>query len=203
MANMTTRQRYGPHLVAELLRGRRTVSQASLRTDTEPDHGKVVEAVESARWAPNHHLTEPWRFYLLDPARVARLGELWAEVLARHGAKQAKVDAKREQWGSSKGIIILTCTNQPGADEVTRKEDYAACCCAAQNLMLHLWSEGLGCKWSTGAVWEHEDFWPLLGLRQPSEHTGMVGIFFYGVPERIPEKRRMKALDEVLVNFRA
>lgn len=195
--------RYDPRMVADLLRERRTISQTSLRTDVEPDHHKVTEAVESARWAPNHHLTEPWRFYLLDLARIVRLGELWAEVLVRRGASQTKVKTKCEQWGRSKGVVILTCTSQPDADEVTRQEDYAACCCAAQNLMLHLWSEGLGCKWSTGAVWEHEDFWPLLGYKQRPEHTEVVGIFFYGVPERIPKRRRTKGLGEALINFRA
>lgn len=62
--------------LARLLRERRTVSQASLSTNLEPDHGAVLEAVGSARWAPNHHLTEPWAFYLLDHERIARLGEL-------------------------------------------------------------------------------------------------------------------------------
>jgi len=199
----TTPTVYNPHVIARLLRERRTVSQGSLSTVQEPDHAVVLEALESARWVPNHHLTEPWTFYLLDPARIARLGELWAELQARKGAKPEKVERKRHEWGRSKGVVILTCSSAPDADEVLRKEDYAACCCAAQNLMLHLWAEGLGSKWSTGAVWVHEGFWPLLGFGTPPEHTEVVGIFFYGVPERIPEGRRKKGLDEVLVDFRA
>jgi nitroreductase len=189
--------------LARLLRERRTVSQGSLSTVLEPDHGAVLEAVESARWAPNHHLTEPWTFYLLDPARIAHLGELWAELQARKGAKPEKVERKRQEWGGSKGVLILTCTSAPDASDVDRKEDYAACCCAAQNLTLDLWAEGLGSKWSTGAVWEHEDFWTLLGHDQAPAHTEVVGIFFYGVPERVPEGRRKKGLSEVLVNFRS
>lgn len=188
---------------ARLLRERRTVSLGSLSTTQEPDHAAVLEAVESARWAPNHHLTEPWTFYLLDAERTARLGELWAELQARKGAKPEKVERKRREWGGSKGVLILTCTSAPDASKVDRKEDYAACCCAAQNLMLHLWAEGLGSKWSTGAVWEHEDFWPLLGHPQAPEQTEVVGVFFYGVPERVPEGRRKRGLGEVLVDFRA
>jgi nitroreductase len=188
--------------LARLLRERRTVSQGSLSTTQEPDHAKVLDAIESARWAPNHHLTEPWRFYLLDRERIARLGELWAELQARKGAKPERVARKRQEWGGSKGVLILTCTSAPDASDVDRKEDYAGCCCAAQNLMLHLWAEGLGSKWSTGAVWEHEGFWPLLGHAQAPAHTEVVGVFFYGVPERVPEGRRKKGLSEVLVDFR-
>lgn len=189
-------------MVARLLRERRTVSQASLSTEVEPDHTKVLEAIESARWAPNHHHTEPWTFYLLDPPRIEHLGELWAEVQARKGAKPEKTERKRLEWSRSKGVLILTCESAPGADAVTRKEDYAACCCAAQNLMLHLWAEGMGSKWSTGAVWEHEDFWPLLGHPREPEHTEVVGVFFYGVPVRVPEGRRSRTLDAVVRDFR-
>lgn len=95
----TTPTVYNPHVVARLPRERRTVSQGSLSTVLEPDHAVVLAALESARWAPNHHLTEPWTFYLLDPARIARLGELWAELQARKGAKPEKVERKRHEWG--------------------------------------------------------------------------------------------------------
>jgi nitroreductase len=192
-----------PAAVTQVLRARRTIGQPSLSSEIEPDHSKVLEAIESARWAPNHHHTEPWTFYLLDPPRIEKLGGLWAEVQVRKGAKPEKAERKRLEWGRSKGVLILTCENVPDTDSVRRKEDYAACCCAAQNLMLHLWAEGLGSKWSTAAVWEHEDFWSLVDYSQAPEHTEVVGIFFYGVPEQIPKARRAKGLAEITVNFRS
>ena len=46
----------------ELLRGRRSVNFF----EPEPVGAEVLlEAIEVARWAPNHRLTEPWRFYVL------------------------------------------------------------------------------------------------------------------------------------------
>lgn len=196
----STETAYDPQAVAQTLRERRTVSPGSLRTE-RPEHRKVLAALESARWAPNHRLTEPWTFYVLDRERTGRLGELWADLLVRNGAKLEKVERKRSEWGQAPGVMILTCTSAPGADATTRKDDYAACCCAAQNFMLHLWSEGLGSKWSTGAVWEHESFWNLLGHTAPPFDTEVVGVFFYGVPERVPAGRRTKALGDVVVDF--
>ena len=32
----------------------------------------LAELLELARWAPNHHLTEPWRFRVLGPESLAR-----------------------------------------------------------------------------------------------------------------------------------
>ena len=131
------------------------------------------------------------------------MGELWAQVLERQGSSAAKVQAKREQWSASRGVALLVCRSAPGSSETVRREDYAACCCAAQNFMLHLWACGLGSKWSTAAVETHEDFWPLLGHPERPEGAELVGVLFYGVPERVPPGRRNRSLAEVTVDFRA
>jgi hypothetical protein len=190
-----------PETVVAALRSRRTIGLPSFSAQA-PDHARVLEAIESARWAPNHHRTEPWRFYLLDAGRIARLGELWTEVQLRRGVPPERATDRGRQWAQAPGVVILTCESAPDTDDVTRKEDYAACCCAAQNLMLHLWAHGIGSKWSTAAVWTHEGFWPLLGHAQPPAGAEVVGIFFYGIPARVPEGRRVKWLSEITTNFR-
>lgn len=186
----------------ELLRSRRTVSQGRLQDGAELDHLVVVEAIESARWAPNHKRTEPWRFHLLDPSRIARLAGLWAEQLERQGSKPDKVETKRREWGQVPGVVVVTCHSAEDATEVTRLEDYGAVCCAVQNLSLHLWAEGIASKWSTAGVWEHEGFWPLLGYAEAPEGARLVALLFYGLPTELPVGRRNKALSEVLVDFR-
>lgn len=197
---------------AALLRARRTIPQNRFGS-AEPDHAKVIEAIESARWAPNHRHTEPWRFYVLDPERIRRLGELYSEVLRVKGAPETKAEFKRKVWSSQKGVVIATRSSQlqenPNGDfaidkanDILQREDYAACCCAIQNFMLHLWADGIGVKWSTGRVWDHPNFNALIGIEaQPEE---VIGVLFYGVlPDNLPIGVRKKALNEVVVNYRA
>lgn len=186
-------------------------------SEREPDHEVVRAALESARWAPNHKRTEPWRFYLLDDARIERLAELNAEMLARRGSKPDKVANKLREWRVQRGVVIITCASAADADEVTRAEDRLAVACAAQNFMLHLWSEGIASKWSTASVWEHEGFWPLLGKAAagdearrvpdqptaPSDREAVIGLFFYGLAAELPPAKRNKELAEVLTDFRA
>src|SRR5690606_22468741 len=172
--------------VVDVIRSRRTVPQARLRDGPGLDHGEVVRAVESARWAPNHHRTEPWRFYLLDEARKANLATYWAEQLERGGSKPERVTAKRREWASAPGVLVVSCTSAEGADEKTRWEDYAATACAVQNLVLHLWSKGIATKWSTGEVDEHEGFWPLLGHEERPASTRLVALVFYGLAAKLP-----------------
>lgn len=182
-----------------------------MNPDLEPDHEVVRAALESARWAPNHKRTEPWRFYLLDDARIGRLAELNAELLHRRGSKQDKVDSKLREWRAQRGVVIITCQSSTEADDVTRAEDRLAVACAAQNFMLHLWSEGIASKWSTSKVWEHEEFWPLLGRAgspavegQSKAASGeeVIGLFSYGIAAELPPAKRNKELTEVLVDFR-
>ena len=111
---------------AALLRGRRTVH------DFLPERiaDDIVErAIEVARWAPNHHRTEPWRFYVLGAlARqqiIARNTEL---VRAEKGGRAAEI--KRQRWLEVPGWLLMTCLRSE--DPFREREDYAACCCAAR-----------------------------------------------------------------------
>lgn len=192
--------------VVEAIRGRRSVGQPRLAGSVVEDHGVVREALESARWAPNHKHKEPWRFYLLDDERIARLADLNAELLERGGSSPEKVALKRQQWAGVPGVVVMTVRSAEDADEVTRREDYAAVVAAAQNFMLHLWSEGIATKWSTSAVWRHQGFWPLLGHEageRRSHGEEVVGFFFYGTSSEVPTGRRKLELDDVLTDFRA
>ncbi|HEX7000653.1 MAG TPA: nitroreductase [Trueperaceae bacterium] len=186
----------------QVLRSRRSVGQPRLVGSVIEDHEVVREALESARWAPNHRHTEPWRFYLLNDERIRALARMNAELLERDGSGPEKVALKRRQWEGVPGVVVFTVCSAADADAVTRREDYAAVACAAQNFMLHLWSEGVASKWSTASVWRHEGFWPLLGHEgDPGEEV--VGIFFYGKSSDVPAGRRRLPLEAVLTDFRA
>ncbi len=186
----------------EVIRTRRSVAQGRLIDGPSLDHGEVVAAVESARWAPNHKRTEPWRFYLLDDERKELLAAMWGEQSERTGSSPDRALAKRQDWAKVPGVVIVTCTSAEDASEVTRLEDYAATACAVQNLCLHLWSKGVATKWSTAGVDAHEGFWPLLGQAHRPANTRVVAFIFYGLVEELPKAHRKREVGEVLVDFR-
>ena len=171
-----------PAQAAEFIRGRRTIDQF---TEQVPDEAIVQEAIEVARWAPNHHLTQPWRFYLLGPQSQAAVIDLNTQlVAARKGDEVAA--AKRERWQQMPGWLAVTC--QINDDPVTAREDYAACACALQNLTLYLHSAGLGSKWISGEAIRHPDLLPTLGIDPAREYC--VGLLWYGYPKRYPRSQR-------------
>jgi nitroreductase len=168
--------------IAKLIRDRRTIND--FRADPPPE-AAVLQAIELARWAPNHKHTEPWRFHLIGPETAKAIVALNARLVAEKKGEEAAAK-KREKWSAVPGWLAVTC--QRSDDSVRAREDYAACCCAIQNLSLFLWSEGIGVKWSTGDVTRHPEFAGLLGF-DPAEHD-FVGLLWYGYPQHVPPSKR-------------
>jgi nitroreductase len=176
----------------EIIRGRRTIN-LYLQT---PVPGELVrEAIEAATWAPNHHVTEPWHFYLLGSDTVERCLDLCFDIVSAKKGDEA-ASFKREQWSEKPGWLVVTCNRSN--DELLQQEDYAACAAALQNFMLYLWKAGVGSKWTTGDITRDERFFDILGIDADSEFV--VGLVWYGYPKITPEQKR-KALGEILTEL--
>jgi nitroreductase len=176
--------------VANVIRSRRTIH---LFKDTLPPESVLLEGIDLACWAPNHKLSEPWHFHLIGQETAKQIAHLNARLVM--AAKGEKAGAnKLERWLSMPGWLAVTCRRNPG-DPHREQEDYAACCCAVQNLSLYLWSHGIGMKWGTGGVTRDPAFFDLLGVDPETAFT--VGLFFYGYPLETPEMKRKPAEDIV------
>lgn len=85
------------------------------------------------------------------------------------------------------GWLIVTCVKSSEDDmndpNSISREDYAACCCAVQNLCLSLHVDGIGTKWTTGPVNFDPQFGQAAGL--PSNEY-VVGSMWFGNPASTP-----------------
>ncbi|KAL7540522.1 hypothetical protein ACHAXR_010187 [Thalassiosira sp. AJA248-18] len=170
-----------------------------------PSHWeKAIErAIEAAIYAPNHKRSEPWRFYLLGPKSIEKVCQLNAELVA---AKKGEVagEKKLQRWLQMPGWLVVTCIkNGDGEGDAMEdpmglaREDYAACCCAVQNMCLSLNAQGLGTKWTTGPVNFDERFADAVGFEYDKEFT--VGTIWFGTPLQRPSSPGKKmGLDDVL-----
>lgn len=178
--------------LAAVLRGRRSID---LFAPGAVDGERIRAAIEVARWAPNHRLTEPWRFYLLGPATMRSVIDLAVELETAAKGERAG-NARRTRLEAIPGMFVLT--SRRSDDELTDRENYAACCCAAQNLMLYLWPQGIGVKWTTGGITRQPRFLELLKIDSAAE--AVVGFFWYGVPKVIPTQKR-RPVEDILTEL--
>ncbi|CAM9131896.1 unnamed protein product [Heterosigma akashiwo] len=101
------------------------------------------------------------------------------------------------------GWLVVTCqTTAESCGSMDnpaslQREDYAACCCAVQNLCLSLHNAGMGTKWTTGPVNFDVSFGELVGLE---EGEYVVGTIWFGTPESMPAAPVKKRLvEDVLI----
>jgi len=173
--------------LAERIRARRTVN---LFLKQPVSRQVILDAIDVARWAPNHHVTEPWHFYVLGEKAIAEAVELTRVVVTeRKGEK--KGDFKAEAAAGRPGWLVVTCRRSE--HKLLEQEDYASCCCAIQNLMLYLSEAGLASKWATGPITRDARFFELLGADAGREFV--VGLVFYGYPKITPQQTRRDMAD--------
>lgn len=174
-------------ILAERIRSRRTTNMF-LKQEVSRD--LVLEAIELARWAPNHHLTEPWHFYLLGDDKKAASAELIRTIVTEN--KSAEMgEHKFKSAQAVPGWLVVTCRKSD--DELRGREDYAACCCAVQNILLYLSEAGVASKWTTGLITRDQRFFDLLGIDADEEYV--VGLVWFGYPKVLPTQSRKDVAD--------
>jgi nitroreductase len=120
--------------VEEAIRTRRT--HKAFRPEPVPRE-TLEELFELARWAPNHHLTSPWRFRVLGPEALERLKDAAGPEAA------GKLD---------RAPTLVVCSAVRSDDPVQDEEDLLATGCAAYVVLLAAHARGLGGYWRTPAV---------------------------------------------------
>lgn len=146
---------------------------------------EVLErALEAAHQAPNHKLTYPWRFTLIGPRARERIAEVSAALKTAKGpapTPEALAAIKRKLTDPG-AVIAVSCVRC--ADSFRSREDYGAVACSIENLMLSLWADGFGTKWTTGAVTRDPRTYEILGVDPEKEE--MVGFVLAGKPAKQP-----------------
>ena len=137
--------------LSEAISARRTIK----RFTDKPVSREDIEALLSAgSLAPNHRLTQPWRFYVLGPeARYAygfALGSRKAKKIEDPAAAQKMRETVAEEHRALPGMLaIAMIVNE---NEEIREEDYAAAMMAVQNICLTAVERGLGTALKSGAI---------------------------------------------------
>jgi nitroreductase len=133
----------------------------------------IDELLELARWAPNHHLTNPWRFRVLGPRALTRLKE------AAGPESAAKLD---------RAPTLVVCSCALSGDALEDEENLHATACAAYIVLLAAHARGLAGYWRTPDVLRTEAGRAAVGL--PAEER-FVSLIHLGEPvseRRVPDR---------------
>lgn len=163
--------------VEDAIRKRRTHKQYG----PEPvDEGTLRELVDLARHAPNHKLTNPWRFRVLGPETRRRLDELV-------GANEA------QKLGRAPTLVLATAIRSE--NPTLGEEDVLATGCAVYAVLLGATSRGLASYWRTPGCFREQSVRDLLGL---AANEQVVSLIHLGFPASDPPGKERAPVGDVL-----
>ncbi|HLX20963.1 MAG TPA: nitroreductase family protein [Gaiellaceae bacterium] len=159
---------------AELAAARRT--HKSFGPDPVPRE-TLLELLDLARLAPNHHLTQPWRFRVLGPDALARLREAGGPG---EGAKLERAPT----------LVVVSAALS--GDLIRDEEDVCATAAATMIVLLAATERGIATYWRTPSVLRDARGRDALGI--PSGER-VLGLLHFGAPGREPSPRERDAVD--------
>jgi nitroreductase len=130
---------------------------------------ELLELLELARWAPNHHLTAPWRFRVVGPEALARL----KQVAGPEGA--VKLD---------RAPTLVVVSSALGDDPVQNEEDLHTTAVASYIVLLGAHARGLAGYWRTPGLLRSAEGRAAVDL--PDEER-FVGLLHLGQPRQTKE----------------
>lgn len=180
-----------PPNVLEAIRTRRSV--AHMKPDAVPRE-LITELLDAVVWAPNHKLTEPWQFFVLEGEAKRRFAELRRDfrrtTLPNPDMPEVQPALERIYLETLAVPRIIVVTSHVADDPEVREDDFWATFGAAYAFMLGAWSLGVGTYFRTGGLRDYSPFRSLLNL--PPDRR-ILGVLYVGYPATVPQKRRTPA----------
>ena len=137
----------------------------------------LVELLDVARLAPNHHLTQPWRFRVLGAETLERLKECAGP------AEAVKLD---------RAPTLVVASAVLSGEVVQDEEDVCATAAAIMLVLLAATERGLASYWRSPALLR-----TARGREAATVAAGerVLGLLHFGAPEREPAPRERKTAE--------
>jgi len=182
--------------VLDVIRSRRSVPR--LKPDPVPRE-LIAQLLDAAVWAPNHRLTEPWKFFVLAGQSKRRFAEIRRDFrrtqLPNPDAAEVQAALEKVYRDAAETPVIIAVTSHVADDPEQREEDFWATYGAAYAFMLGAWSHGLGTYFRTGGLRDYPPFRQLLSL--PPDRR-IIGVIYAGYPVEVPQRRRTHAAEKTV-----
>lgn len=179
--------------ISTIIKNRRTVKPFMMNGQKIPNE-QINQLFELADWAPNHGLTEPWRFTVYaNPADFCRQhAELYKQNTDAESYAEAVYNNLAVQ-GDSASHVIVAVMQRGNLPKIPAFEELAATACAIENLLLGATALGIASYWGTGGMILKPAMKALLNLRHEDE---IMGVLYLGYADEQPKGIRRVPLTE-------
>ena len=149
----------------------------------------IERALEAANLAPCHKHTFPWRFKIISKEKRKKLFEISSKLKSQN-TKLSNISKKKLYDKMMNPSHLIIASQIKSNSLITEREDYAACCCSIQNMMLSLAHEYVGSKWSTSKVTLSNETYELTNINIDKEE--IIGFVYVGYGKKPKKIKRPK-----------
>ena len=183
--------------LSRLIRHRRNIPPEQFDNTKKVEDSIIEEMLENANWAPNHGLTEPWRFVIFSGDGLKQLGlyqaDIYRKLTPSADFKQPKYDKLLQRPLLASHVIAVGMKRQESG-KIPEVEEIEATACAVQNILLTAAAHAISGYWTTGGVTYENEAKEFFGLGNADK---LLGFLYIGYPLKWTEGKRKPAQEKV------
>ncbi len=169
--------------ITSVIQDRRTIFPEQF-SDRKVHKEQVEKLLNNAIWAPNHGMTQPWRFKVFMDAGIQKLADFQAghykEITPIDKFDHGKYDKLKTRPLLASAIIAI-CMKRQESEKIPEIEEVEAVACAVQNMYLTAAAYGLAAYWGSGGVTYTDGMKKFLGLAEKDKCLGFLYLGYTAV----------------------
>ncbi|MEN8817701.1 MAG: nitroreductase [Nonlabens sp.] len=178
----------------QLIQTRRSVFPAQYTGGNIPNED-LLKILESARWAPNHRKTEPWRYKVLQGDAIKQLGVFMCDHYVEQTGKPVSIKLKKLQDKlAMTSAMILIFKSRDEKESIPEWEEIAAVSMSVQNMWLTTHDLGYGCYWSSPKAFADMTKFASIEVAEGEDFLGFfyIGTYEKAMPVNLPERKSVE-----------
>lgn len=180
--------------ITQVIKERRSIKRFQ---EKEVSLQLITELLDAAVWAPNHRLTEPWRFIIVHGDAKLKLAETARAIREANETdpeKKKVMGEKVYEKIASNPMYVIVVMKEDENPKV-KEEDFAATCCLIQNFSLVAWEKEIGMTWHSYGWLQDPLFREAYGI-QSNERA--IANLHLGYPEIVPNGQERKSAKQLI-----
>lgn len=182
----------------QLIQSRRS-TKPRLFNGSKIEDSIVWQILENANWAPNHGLTQPWRYHVFSDSGLTKLAEFQAAWYQKNTPSEKFKPDKYERMKNNvlkSSHVIVICMKRQKSENIPEIEEIEAVACSVQNMALTAAAHEICSFWGSGGVTYTEELKEFLGL---SAKDRCLGYLYLGYSDSPPTKSRRDSIKDKVV----
>ena len=170
--------------INDLIKSRRSTKPRLFNGDKIDD--KIVwQILENANWAPNHGLTQPWKYKVFSSSGLEKLALFQASWYQKNTPKDKFKPEKYERMKTNilkSSHVIVICMERQESAKIPEIEEIEAVACSVQNMALTAAAYEICSFWGSGGLTYTEELKEFLGLKEKDKCLGYLYLGYSDTP---------------------